>query len=220
MTAGHWAALDRRMNTGRLYHDIADLIYDSPGFIGSVCRSRAVAVEIMDLIAKADRSRMVETNKDSAPCEARERRSRSDLPELMGFAHRPPRMHLSVEQRRQASLRRHEGRERAERRSLGAHGRCGCVLSRAVERAGRPHRLENPIMLGHPKRLFGIPDPTQIIQPWQFGHGETKATCLWLKGLPPLVANEHRRGPRAARVPHGAWTGSQEGPQPHLRRHC
>jgi hypothetical protein len=47
--------------------------------------------------------------------------------------------------------------------------------------------LENPIMLGHPKRLFGIPEPTQIIQPWQFGHGETKATCLWLKGLPPLV---------------------------------
>lgn len=28
--------------------------------------------------------------------------------------------------------------------------------------------------------------PTQIIQPWQFGHGETKATCLWLKGLPKL----------------------------------
>lgn len=30
--------------------------------------------------------------------------------------------------------------------------------------------------------------PNQIIQPWQFGHGETKATCLWLKGLPKLVA--------------------------------
>lgn len=28
----------------------------------------------------------------------------------------------------------------------------------------------------------------QIIQPWQFGHGETKATCLWLRGLPPLVS--------------------------------
>lgn len=28
--------------------------------------------------------------------------------------------------------------------------------------------------------------PDQIIQPWQFGHGETKATCLWLKGLPKL----------------------------------
>lgn len=46
--------------------------------------------------------------------------------------------------------------------------------------------VENPIMLGHPRRLFGIPEPTQIIQPWQFGHGETKATCLWLKGLSPL----------------------------------
>jgi hypothetical protein len=29
--------------------------------------------------------------------------------------------------------------------------------------------------------------PTQIIQPWQFGHPEAKATCLWLKGLPPLT---------------------------------
>ena len=30
-------------------------------------------------------------------------------------------------------------------------------------------------------------EPDQIIQPWMFGHGETKATCLWLKGLPPLL---------------------------------
>lgn len=30
-------------------------------------------------------------------------------------------------------------------------------------------------------------EPDQVIQPWQFGHGETKATCLWLKGLPPLM---------------------------------
>jgi hypothetical protein len=29
--------------------------------------------------------------------------------------------------------------------------------------------------------------PTQIVQPWQFGHGETKATCLWLRGLPALM---------------------------------
>lgn len=47
--------------------------------------------------------------------------------------------------------------------------------------------IENPIMLGHPRRLFGIPAPTQTIQPWQFGHGETKATCLWLRNLPPLL---------------------------------
>lgn len=32
--------------------------------------------------------------------------------------------------------------------------------------------------------------PTQIIQPWMFGHGETKATCLWLKGLPRLNGHD------------------------------
>jgi hypothetical protein len=42
--------------------------------------------------------------------------------------------------------------------------------------------LENPI--GVLSTRFRKPD--QIIQPWQFGHGETKATCLWLKNLPPL----------------------------------
>lgn len=37
-------------------------------------------------------------------------------------------------------------------------------------------------------KLMGFPfKPSQIIQPWQFGHGETKATCLWLKGLPNIV---------------------------------
>lgn len=47
--------------------------------------------------------------------------------------------------------------------------------------------FENPIMLGHVKRLFpDFPEPTQIIQPWQHGHGETKATVLYLENLPPL----------------------------------
>lgn len=45
--------------------------------------------------------------------------------------------------------------------------------------------IENPIMLGHAKRIIGQTQ-TQTIQPWQYGHGETKATCLWLKGLMPL----------------------------------
>ena len=35
------------------------------------------------------------------------------------------------------------------------------------------------------KEIIGV-NQTQIIQPWQYGHGETKATCLWLKNLPPL----------------------------------
>ncbi len=42
--------------------------------------------------------------------------------------------------------------------------------------------LENPVSVISSK----IRKPDQIIQPWQFGHGETKATCLWLKGLAPL----------------------------------
>jgi hypothetical protein len=42
--------------------------------------------------------------------------------------------------------------------------------------------IENPVSVISSR----IRKPDQIIQPWQFGHGETKATCLWLKGLPPL----------------------------------
>lgn len=43
--------------------------------------------------------------------------------------------------------------------------------------------LENPISIISSK----IRKPDQVIQPWQFGHGETKATCLWLKNLPKLL---------------------------------
>jgi hypothetical protein len=43
--------------------------------------------------------------------------------------------------------------------------------------------LENPVSIISSR----IRKPDQIIQPWQFGHGEVKATCLWLKGLPKLV---------------------------------
>lgn len=42
--------------------------------------------------------------------------------------------------------------------------------------------IENPI----PHKYAELPKYDQIIQPWMFGHGETKATCLWLKGLPKL----------------------------------
>lgn len=45
--------------------------------------------------------------------------------------------------------------------------------------------IENPIMHKYAKEIIGA-QQTQIIQPWQFGHGETKATCLWLKNLPKL----------------------------------
>jgi hypothetical protein len=46
--------------------------------------------------------------------------------------------------------------------------------------------IENPI--GVMSTRFRRPD--QIIQPWQFGHGETKATCLWIKNLPKIVPTD------------------------------
>lgn len=55
--------------------------------------------------------------------------------------------------------------------------------------------IENPIGVVNTQ----IRKPDQIIQPWMFGHGETKATCLWLKGLPKLQPTELVEG-RVARV--------------------
>lgn len=55
--------------------------------------------------------------------------------------------------------------------------------------------IENPIGVISTK----IRKPDQIIQPWQFGHGETKATCLWLRGLPLLVPTNIVSG-REARI--------------------
>ena len=55
--------------------------------------------------------------------------------------------------------------------------------------------LENPISIISSR----IRKPDQIIQPWQFGHGETKATCLWLKNLPKLLPTNIVEG-REARI--------------------
>jgi hypothetical protein len=62
--------------------------------------------------------------------------------------------------------------------------------------------LENPISVISSK----IRKPDQIIQPWMFGHGETKATCLWLKNLKPLIPTEIVEGREAKvhRMPPGA----------------
>ena len=55
--------------------------------------------------------------------------------------------------------------------------------------------IENPISVISSK----IRKPDQIIQPWQFGHGEVKATCLWLRGLPKLLPTKVVEG-REARI--------------------
>jgi hypothetical protein len=57
--------------------------------------------------------------------------------------------------------------------------------------------IENPIMHKHAKMFIG--PQTQVIQPWEYGHGETKATCLWLKNLPALVPTNIVDG-RVARI--------------------
>jgi len=61
--------------------------------------------------------------------------------------------------------------------------------------------LENPVSVISSK----IRKPDQTIQPWQFGHGETKATCLWLKNLPKLKPTNivDGREPRIHKMPPG-----------------
>ena len=51
--------------------------------------------------------------------------------------------------------------------------------------------IENPIPHKYAVEAFGGYGYSQIIQPWMFGHPEKKATCLWLKNLPPLLATNN-----------------------------
>jgi hypothetical protein len=66
--------------------------------------------------------------------------------------------------------------------------------------------VENPLMHRHAKaRIRNYRPPVQTIHPWQFGHPETKATCLWLNGLMPLRPTQIVEGRRARvhRMPEG-----------------
>lgn len=83
----------------------------------------------------------------------------------------PPCTHLAVSGARWFHLKRKEQAEALAFVQL--------LLDAPVPRIA----LENPISIISSK----IRKPDQVIQPWMFGHGETKATCLWLKNLPPLV---------------------------------
>lgn len=86
----------------------------------------------------------------------------------------PPCTHLAV------SGARHFFRKQREQREALDFVRL--LLCAPVPRIA----LENPVSVISSR----IRKPDQIIQPWQFGHGETKATCLWLRGLPPLVPTD------------------------------
>lgn len=95
----------------------------------------------------------------------------------------PPCTHLAV------SGARWFAEKRAEQEAAVAFVRE--LMAAPVERIA----IENPIGILSTR----IRKPDQIVQPWQFGHGETKATCLWLKNLPPLVPTNIVEG-RHARV--------------------
>ena len=71
------------------------------------------------------------------------------------------------------------------------------LLAAPIERIA----LENPVSVISSK----VRKPDQVIQPWQFGHGETKATCLWLKNLPRLTPTQvvDGRESRVWRMPPG-----------------
>ena len=102
---------------------------------------------------------------------------RGDVLEVLGegwdlmIAH-PPCDHLAVSGARWFKEKRADGRQQA-----------AIEFFLLMINAPAPMiAVENPISIMSTKYR----KPDQIIQPWQFGHGETKATSLWLKGLPPL----------------------------------
>jgi hypothetical protein len=94
-----------------------------------------------------------------------------DYPWDLMVAH-PPCTHLSV-----SGARWHEGKRQAGLQQAAVS------FVRMLAKADIPRiAIENPVSVL--SSLWRRPD--QTIQPWQYGHGETKATCLWLKGLPLL----------------------------------
>jgi hypothetical protein len=97
----------------------------------------------------------------------------------------PPCTDLSVSGARHFAAKRMDGRQQA-----------GVSFVMMLAKRDIPRiAIENPVSV-----LSSIwRKPDQVIQPWQFGHGETKATCLWLKGLPRLKPTNVVEG-REARV--------------------
>jgi hypothetical protein len=109
----------------------------------------------------------------------------------------PPCDHLAVSGARWFPEKRADGRQQA-------------AINLFMEMVNAPIQriaIENPI--GIMSTEYRKPD--QIIQPWQFGHGETKATCLWLKNLPKLQPTNivNGREPRIANMPPSPTRGRE-----------
>ena len=107
-----------------------------------------------------------------------------DYPWDLMIAH-PPCTHLAVSGARHFEAKRMDGRQQS-----------AVSFFMMLARARIPRiAIENPVCIM--SSVWRKPD--QTIQPWQFGHGETKATCLWLKNLPPLRPTDIVEG-REARI--------------------
>ncbi len=107
-----------------------------------------------------------------------------DYPWDLMIAH-PPCTHLSVSGAKHFIAKRTDGRQQE---AVSFFMRLAKLYIPRIA-------IENPVCIM--SSIWRKPD--QVIQPWQFGHGETKATCLWLKGLPLLRPTNVVEG-REARV--------------------
>lgn len=101
----------------------------------------------------------------------------------------PPCTHLAVSGARHFAAKQASG---VQKQALDFVQR---LLDAPIDRIA----LENPVSIISSR----IRKPDQIIQPWMFGHGETKATCLWLKNLPLLMPTNivEGRKPRIHMMP-------------------
>lgn len=118
-----------------------------------------------------------------------------DYPWDLAIFH-PPCTDLSVSGARHFAAKRMDGRQQSS----------ASFFMRIVRQSSHipMTAIENPVCIM--SSLWRKPD--QVVQPWMFGHGETKATCLWLKGLPLLQPTDivdgrenriHRMPPSADR---------------------
>ena len=115
---------------------------------------------------------------DILPSEKPGNHYQGDVRDILGngwdilIAH-PPCTHLAVSGARWFPAKRASGEQQA-----------ALDFVRLLLNAPIPHiALENPISIISSQ----VRKPDQVIQPWQHGHGETKATCLWLQNLPKLT---------------------------------
>jgi len=151
--------------------------HNQPGFWGVKILKVLVACEysgtVRDAFIRAGHDAM---SCDILPTDSRGPHYQGDVRDILGegwdlmIAH-PPCTHLALSGARWFKDKVTEQAEALDFVRL--------LMNAPVERIA----IENPISIISSK----IRKPDQIIQPWQFGHGETKATCLWLKNLPKLT---------------------------------